>query len=74
MLRIVRTALHLDLTTWVGLPANAPCQATSGRLLLTGGVSSIGGAAGDGLRPWAMTGSYAARGQFGACLSAPFAC
>ncbi len=37
-----------------------------GKLLLTGGVSSIDGAAGGGLTPWAMTGSYATRGQIGA--------
>jgi hypothetical protein len=41
-------------------------HAESGKLLLTGGVSSIDGAAGGGLTPWAVTGSYATRGQFGA--------
>lgn len=33
--------------------------ASDGKLLLTGGVSSIDGAAGGGLTPWAVTGSYA---------------
>lgn len=37
----------------------------SGKLLLTGGVSSIDGAAGGGLTPWAVTGSYATAGEFG---------
>jgi len=37
-----------------------------GKLLLTGGVSSIDGAAGGGLTPWALIGSYAAPGEFGA--------
>lgn len=37
-----------------------------GKLLLTGGVSSIDGAAGGGLTPWALTGSYATDGQVGA--------
>ena len=37
-----------------------------GKLLLTGGVSSIDGAAGGGLTPWAVTGSYATEGQIGA--------
>lgn len=37
-----------------------------GKLLLTGGVSSIDGAAGGGLTPWAVTGSYASAGQIGA--------
>ena len=40
--------------------------AGDGKLLLTGGVSSIDGAAGGGLTPWAVTGSYATSGQFGA--------
>ena len=37
----------------------------NGKLLLTSGVSSIDGAAGGGLTPWAVTGSYASVGQFG---------
>lgn len=40
--------------------------AEQGKLLLTGGVSSIDGAAGGGLTPWAVTGSYATRQQWGA--------
>ena len=39
--------------------------AADGKLLLTGGVASIDGAAGGGLTPWAVTGSYATRGQIG---------
>ena len=42
-----------------------PAGASGGKLLLTGGVSSIDGAAGGGLTPWALTGSYAAAGQWG---------
>ena len=38
----------------------------SGKLLLTGGVSSIDGAAGGGLTPWAVIGSYATAGEIGA--------
>nr|WP_157615663.1 DUF3034 family protein [Rhizobacter sp. Root404] len=37
-----------------------------GKLLLTGGVSSIDGAAGGGLTPWAVIGSYATSGEAGA--------
>ncbi len=37
----------------------------NGKLLLTGGVSSIEGAAGGGLTPWAVTGSYATEGEMG---------
>ena len=44
----------------------ARTNASDGKLLLTGGVSSIDGAAGGGLTPWAVTGSYASRGQVGA--------
>jgi hypothetical protein len=40
-------------------------QAADGKLLLTGGVASVDGAAGGGLTPWAVTGSYATRGQAG---------
>ena len=40
--------------------------AGNGKLLLTGGVGSIDGAAGGGLVPWAVTGSYATAGQWGA--------
>ena len=37
-----------------------------GKLLLTSGVSSIDGAAGGGLTPWAVTGGYATDGGIGA--------
>ena len=50
---------------FLALLQTAAC-AESGKLLLTGGVSSIDGAAGGGLTPWAVTGSYATNGQFGA--------
>ena len=43
-----------------------PTLAASGKLLLTGGVSTIDGAAGGGISPWAVTGSYATAGQWGA--------
>ena len=46
-------------------PSAAPAG-RAGKLLLTGGVSSIDGAAGGGLTPWALTGTYATDGQFGA--------
>ncbi len=38
----------------------------NGKLLLTGGVSSIDGAAGGGLTPWAVIGSHATAGEIGA--------
>lgn len=58
-----QTALALAL---LGGLAMQPALAGDGKLLLTGGVSSIDGAAGGGLTPWALTGSYASTGQWGA--------
>ena len=40
-------------------------QAEAGKLLLTGGVSSISGAAGGGLTPWAVIGTNATAGEIG---------
>lgn len=39
---------------------------SSGKLLLTGGVSQVEGAAGGGLAPWAVIGGYGTRDQVGA--------
>ena len=49
-------------------PPPTPSEGPLGnaKLLLTGGVSSIDGAAGGGLTPWAIVGSYATDGQIGA--------
>jgi hypothetical protein len=41
-------------------------HAGTGKLLLTGGISSIDGAAGGGLTPWAVIGTNATQGEFGA--------
>lgn len=41
-------------------------RADTGKLLLTGGVSTVEGAAGGGLTPWATVGTNATDGQFGA--------
>jgi hypothetical protein len=43
----------------------AGAQADTGKLLLTGGVSTIEGAAGGGLTPWAIIGSNATAGEIG---------
>lgn len=40
-------------------------HAESGKLLLTGGVSSVDGAAGGGISPWALVGTYATEDQIG---------
>ena len=46
--------------------ASLPAEAGDGKLLLTGGVSSIEGAAGGGLTPWAVTSGYASTGEWAA--------
>jgi hypothetical protein len=46
-------------------PPAQPFGHGSGKLLLTGGVSSIDGAAGGGLSPWAVIGGYASERQWG---------
>lgn len=43
----------------------AAADLTGGKLLLTGGVSEIGGAAGGGLTPWAVIGGYGTQDQIG---------
>ena len=56
------------VATLVAVSAAAFCagaQAETGKLLLTGGVSSIEGAAGGGLTPWAVIGSNATDGEIG---------
>ncbi|MBC8056804.1 MAG: DUF3034 family protein [Rhizobiales bacterium] len=63
------TAAHWALSVCLlcGVSAHAQDPATrNGKLLLTGGVTSIDGAAGGGLTPWAVIGSYATEGEFGA--------
>lgn len=48
------------------LAASGPLLAATGKLPLTGGVSSIDGAAGGGLTPWALIGTQASEGEWGA--------
>lgn len=62
--RLVRAATVLAAGCVVAL-ATPAASAASGKLLLTGGVSSIDGAAGGGLTPWAVIGSYASGAQIG---------
>jgi len=47
-------------------PAPQAAAGTSGKLLLTGGVTQVEGAAGGGLTPWAVIGGYGTRDQVGA--------
>lgn len=62
--RAVFPAAAILLTLACAAPI--PAGAAAGKLLLTGGVSSIDGAAGGGLTPWALVGSYGSEGQWGA--------
>ena len=59
----IRFAYRLFAVFGVLLCAGA--QANTGKLLLTGGVSTIEGAAGGGLSPWAVIGSNATDGETG---------
>lgn len=47
------------------LLASSPVHADTGKLLLTGGVSTIEGAAGGGISPWAVIGTPATKGERG---------
>jgi hypothetical protein len=62
----VALTLGLLATSAQAQPAPAGPTLGSGKLLLTGGVSSIDGAAGGGLTPWAVIGSYGTQGEIGA--------
>jgi hypothetical protein len=55
------------------LAAAAAAGADTGKLRLTGGVTSIDGAAGGGLTPWALIGTQATRGEWGVSASASVA-
>lgn len=64
----VRTTLFLALAA-LSAPAFAADElpaGSSGKLLLTGGVSSLEGAAGGGITPWAVIGGNGTRDQIGA--------
>ena len=54
-----------------GLLATAllPAHAAADKLLLTGGVTSIDGAAGGGLTPWAVIGTNATEGEVGGSVT-----
>ena len=59
--------MHRSFRTlvWSGLMLAGLAQADTGKLLLTGGVSSITGVAGGGLTPWAVIGSNATQARTG---------
>lgn len=55
-----------DLASTDEPPPKERPAGTSGKLLLTGGVSQVEGAAGGGLTPWAVIGGYGTPDQIGA--------
>ena len=61
----MKTNLAMAVFTISAAAFSASAQAETGKLLLTGGVSSIDGAAGGGLTPWAVIGTNATDGEIG---------
>lgn len=61
---------HSLLAAMAAALACASAQADTGKLVLTGGVSSIDGAAGGGLTPWAVIGTQATDGETGLAVHA----
>lgn len=62
-MRMAQVVLAIGLAIGA-MPASA--AGFGGKLLLTGGVSQVEGAAGGGLTPWALIGGYGSRDQAGA--------
>ncbi len=65
MIRSLHRPMPSALVCACLLACTLTAHADRGKLLLTGGVSTIDGAAGGGLTPWAVTGSYATDGEIG---------
>jgi hypothetical protein len=63
-----KTPLYLAFIAAISVTGSAFADepTTGGKLLLTGGVSEIEGAAGGGLTPWAFIGGYGTASQLGA--------
>jgi hypothetical protein len=61
----VKGLLPLAAAALLAAAAAAPAHADTGKLLLTGGVSTIDGAAGGGISPWAVIGTQATEGERG---------
>ncbi len=61
----MKTRLALSLVAACSALLCTAARADTGKLLLTGGVSTIEGAAGGGLTPWAVIGSNATDGEIG---------
>jgi Protein of unknown function (DUF3034) len=71
MARMFKQFLTTTLAaTALSLAAAPLALADTGKLVLTGGVTSIDGAAGGGITPWAVIGTQATQGQWGASATA----
>jgi hypothetical protein len=66
--RAIATACVLICSAVSASAAHAQSVSTSGKLLLTGGVAQIEGAAGGGLTPWAVIGGGDTVGQVGGTI------
>lgn len=64
--RTPRVTALLALSGAIWLAATPLAHADTGKLVLTGGVSTVEGAAGGGLSPWAVIGTQATEGENGA--------
>lgn len=67
MLRLIGLLVPACVTLFL---ASIPAQADdnllgSGKLLATGGISTLGGTGGGGMSPWALIGGYGTRDQIG---------
>ncbi len=63
-----RSKLRLMTSSLIAFSAvsmPAICLSDTGKLLLTGGVSTVEGAAGGGISPWAVIGTQATQGEIG---------
>ena len=67
--RGVGQALHLVVSTLVLATSPFTPAHAQGRLLATGGVTEVEGAAGGGLVPWALIAGYGTRDEIGATAS-----
>ena len=67
-LKIKSAISHLFIGSVIAatMASNAQAEQTfSNKLLLTGGVSQVEGAAGGGLTPWALIGGYGTNNEIG---------
>ncbi len=65
----MRCSLHIALLLVLALPCATAHAIGNGKLLATGGLTSLDGAAGGGLVPWAVIGGHADVGEWDASAS-----